>query len=169
MYSRTIKNLTILLKWHRLLALHGIGSFPVSISCAGELDPDPNWDVVLLHHSRIGKDYRQKLQTELDLMTLQIEIFYDLTNRVSTGVPLAHDWADQRWQVIKSVQEKTQRQEGCWDASKRNDGGIKREDSPACLNFAGCCPEKASRCWTSLGQTTREAEKSHKENREETP
>lgn len=63
----------------------------MSISCAGELDPDPNWDVVLLHHSRIGKDYRQKLQTELDLMTLQIEIFYDLTNRVSTGVPLAHD------------------------------------------------------------------------------
>lgn len=62
MYFRTIKILAILLKWHRLLALHGIKSFPVSISSAVQWDPDPNWDIVVFHYSRIRRDYWQKLQ-----------------------------------------------------------------------------------------------------------
>lgn len=62
MYFRTIKILAILLKWHRLLALHGIKSFPVSRPSTVQRDPDPSWDIVLLRCSRIGRDYQQKSQ-----------------------------------------------------------------------------------------------------------
>ena len=62
MYFRTTKILAILLKWHRLLALHGMRSFPVSLFSAVQRDPDPSWDIVLLHYSRIWGDYQQKPQ-----------------------------------------------------------------------------------------------------------
>lgn len=62
MYFRTIKILAISLKWHRLLALCGIKSFPASISSAVQRDADPNWDIVLPHYSRICRDSRQKPQ-----------------------------------------------------------------------------------------------------------
>lgn len=47
--------------------------------------------------------------------------------------------------------------------------GRKKEDSPEHFNLAGCCPEKVTRCCKSLRPTTREGERSHKENRKENP
>lgn len=52
-----------------------------------------------------------------------------------------HDWADQRWQFINSVQEKQQRQQGCWDGSKGNDGKERRIMWD--IWAFGCYPKKA--------------------------
>jgi len=55
---------------------------------------------------------------------------------------------------------------GTLGCSEGNDGKEKG-GSLGCLSVVGCYPEKAKRCWKSLGQITGEGESSHKANKEE--
>lgn len=82
MYFRTIKIPAILLKWHRLLALHGTKCFPGSISSAVQQDPDPSWGILLFHYCRFCRDYWQKSQMRQKF-------------RVNTGLPTSRHVAEE--------------------------------------------------------------------------
>lgn len=114
MYLRTIKVLAILLKWHRLLALHKMKSFPVSISSAVQQDPDTSWDIVLFCNSRNCGDYWQESQSWRKL-------------RMSLGLPTSSHITEQSRgdKSLKVPRKKEQRQQVDWDASEGNDGNEK--------------------------------------------
>lgn len=155
MYFRTIKILAILLKWHRLLALHSIKSFSVSIPSAAQCDPDSNWNTVLFCYSRICRDYKQKLQ-----------IWQNSEWR--WGFKPAVTWLSKAEE--KSHQEcpgKTVEAIGMLGCQWRKQQERKR-NCPGCLSLDSYYSENDIRCRKPLGQT-RWGDRSHREHREENP